>query len=70
LAEYLDHITTQKETYDIISLNYYDSELYADLIVKANPEYAGVLVFDANVRLSIPVMESVKPESAAPWRRP
>ena len=69
MDDYLEHTTTQKETFDIIALNYYDNENQAGLISQANPKYADVLVFDAGIKLQIPILKTAPPESLPPWRR-
>ena len=44
--------------------------MMAGEIIKANPDYADVLVFDGTVQLRIPVFENAaQPETLAPWRR-
>ena len=68
MADYLEHTTTQKEAYDAISLVYYGDEAYAGLIAMANPGYADVIMFDANITLRIPMLAAAPPSSLPPWR--
>lgn len=65
------YITSQSDTYDLIAYDLYGNEFLASDIVALNPEYAGVLVFDAGVELKVPVYDDPSDaERVAPWRRP
>ena len=68
MDDYIEHLTIQKDAYDSISLLYYGDEAHAGLIAMANPEYADVLMFDANIRLRVPVLAAAPPSSLPPWR--
>lgn len=44
--------------------------MLAHYIVEFNPDYADVLIFDANVALRLPIVEGAEtPETLPPWRR-
>lgn len=60
------HITAQGETFFIIALQYYDDEKFAHHIANANMKYANVLVFDADIDLEIPDIETA--DDKPPWR--
>lgn len=63
-------ITVEGDTFDAIALEYYTDEMQASLIIQANPDYCDVLIFEAGVRLKIPIVENVDlPETLPPWRR-
>ena len=48
----------------------YGEENLAHYIIEFNPDYADVLIFDANVRLLLPIVENVEtPDTLPPWRR-
>lgn len=65
-----NYTTSQGDTWDIISLINYGSELYADTLVAANRGYKSVGIFGAGVVLSIPALESKKASAnLPPWRR-
>ena len=67
---YVDYVTRLGDTFDLLALQAYNDEFMASEIIKANPDYADVLVFDANVALRLPVFASAtQTESLAPWRR-
>lgn len=62
--------TVQGDTFDSLALIAYDDEFKASLIMQANPDYCGTLIFDAGVTLRIPVLDGA--EAAAtlpPWRQ-
>lgn len=67
---YKTHITVEGDSFDLIALRYYDDEKLASEIIKANPEYCDVLIFDSGIALQIPDSVSVTiPETLPPWRR-
>lgn len=63
------YTTIAGDTYDILALDVYNDEMLAGGLIKANPDYSGVLVFDAGVRLWIPYVEERAPATLPPWRR-
>ena len=65
----LFYMTVQGDTFDMIALDYYNDEHLAMTLAQANPDYAGVIVFDAGVRLRIPVIEQAAASSLPPWKR-
>ena len=65
-----EHITIDGDTFDLLALRYYSEETLASTIIRANPAYCDVLIFDAGVRLVIPDVETVAmPQTLPPWRR-
>ena len=69
LGEYFEYTTMQGDTFDILALDAYNDEFRADTIIKANPEYSDVVVFDAGVTLKIPVIEEQPSNTLPPWKR-
>lgn len=63
------YTTIAGDTYDILALDVYNDELLAAEIIRANPDYSGVLVFDAGVQLWVPYIEERAPATLPPWRR-
>ena len=64
------HITVDGDTFDLLALHYYNDEKLASDIIRANPNYCDVLIFDAGVELHIPDAAAVSPpETLPPWRR-
>lgn len=65
-----EHITVDGDTFDALALQYYDDEKLASEIIRSNPDYCDVLIFEAGVVLSIPETSTITmPETLPPWRR-
>lgn len=65
-----EYITVEGDTFDSLALLFYDEEKLASEIIKANPDYCDVLIFEAGITLIIPDVSSVTfPETLPPWRR-
>ena len=73
MAEIIGHqIYTTKEgdAFDSITLEFYDDEMQASLLMQENPDQCDVLIFDAGVELKIPIMDAAEtPDTLPPWRR-
>ena len=67
--EYFEYITTQGDTFDILALDAYNDSFKSSLIIQANPQYANVLVFDAGVKLKIPIISTEPASTLPPWKR-
>ncbi len=66
---FLEYKTQAGDTFDSLALTMYNEEKLARHIIDFNPEYSDVIVFDANVPLRLPILESVEtPETLPPWR--
>lgn len=64
------HITAEGDTFDALSLEYYNDEKLASTIIQANPDHCATLIFEAGVSLTIPDVSAVTyPETLPPWRR-
>ena len=63
--------TTQGDTWDIISLNAYGSEMQTGLLVQANQQHASTAIFSAGVVLQVPDLPATASDNAnlPPWRR-
>lgn len=69
VTAYLNYKTRAGDTFDALALTMYNEEKLAKYIIEFNPDYADVIVFDANVALRLPIIESVEtPETLPPWR--
>ncbi len=64
-----DYTTMAGDTFDMIALDAYNDEFQSVKIIRANPQYAGVVVFDAGVVLRIPYLEETPPDTLPPWKR-
>lgn len=64
------YTTREGDTFDLLSLRFYNEEKLANHIIEANPDYADVVVFSGGINLTIPVIEEPElTETKAPWRR-
>lgn len=63
------HVTNQGETWDTISLDYYESPYHIKELIECNHQYSDVLVFDEGVELNIPILEEELSNTLAPWKR-
>ncbi|AYO30257.1 MULTISPECIES: tail protein X [Clostridia] len=69
IVNYFEYTTMQGDTFDMLALDAYNDEFKAHLIIQANPQYAGVLVFDAGIKLKIPIIEQEAAATLPPWKR-
>jgi len=66
----LNYTTSKGDTFDILAFVFYDDPLLASVIIQANPDYSDVLIFDDNVELYIPEIDTTEiPETLPPWRQ-
>ena len=62
------YITIQDDTWDVVSLKNYNSELYVADLIKANSKYRELIFFPAGLVLNIPdVVETVN-INLPPWK--
>ncbi|GAV21614.1 tail protein X [Carboxydothermus pertinax] len=64
-----EYITVQGDTWDIIALKVYGSEMYMTKLIEANPEHRETVFFSANVKLKVPEIETPIPTTLPPWKR-
>ena len=70
ITGYKPYTTREGDTFDALALEMYGEERLSHYIIEFNPDYADVLIFDANVELLLPVVEEAEtPETLPPWRR-
>lgn len=66
----MTYTTVQGDTWDIVSKKVYGTEFRTDVLMKANPDVANVLIFSSGVQLVIPEVEDVDQfDSLPPWKR-
>lgn len=65
------YTTVQGDTWDIVSLKNYDSELFTHKLVEANYKYRKVGVFGSGTVLTVPDVDTTEIQSTnlPPWRR-
>ena len=67
---YKEYTTRAGDTFDMLALAMYNEEKLAHYIIEFNPQFAGVVVFEANVPIRLPIVENVEtPATLPPWRR-
>ena len=66
---YDEYETIQGDTFDSISLDFYDEEYYSSEIINANPDFFFFLVFESGILLKIPIIDIQSNESLPPWKR-
>ena len=70
VTAYKEYTTREGDTFDALALEMYGEETLAHYIIEFNPDYADVLIFEANVQLRLPIVENVEtPDTLPPWRR-
>ena len=70
ITGYVDYETTAGDTYDMLAFAAYNDEMKSSYIAQANRLHIDTLIFDAGVKIRIPVLDiSDKPETLPPWRR-
>lgn len=70
VKKYDEYVTKAGDTYDALAIAAYNDEKMASYIVQANPMYMETLVFDAGVKLKMPVLDIAdRPDTLPPWRR-
>lgn len=65
------YTTSQGDTWDVISLEHYGTEVFASELIKANYEHRDVAIFSAGIVLTIPTIAaaSITNTNLPPWRR-
>lgn len=62
--------TVLGDTWDIVSKKSYGTEFRTDVLMKANPDVANVIVFPSGVQLIVPEIDIVEQfDSLPPWKR-
>ncbi len=70
VKDYQEYVTKQGDTYDALALDAYDDERMASHIIQANLQYMDTLIFDAGIKLRLPVLDNIeRPATLPPWRR-
>lgn len=70
VTTYKEYTTREGDTFDALALEMYGDESLAHYIIEFNPDFADVLIFEANVALRLPIVENVEtPDTLPPWRQ-
>lgn len=66
----MTYSTVQGDTWDIVSKKLYGTEYRTDVLMKANPDHADVIMFSSGVHLIVPEIDDVEQfDSLPPWKR-
>lgn len=63
------YITSQGDTWDMISYKVYGNEKHVDKLIQANLLHKETIIFKANVKLNIPEVQTIQQSSLPPWKR-
>lgn len=64
-----NYTTIQGDTWDIISLKQYGSEMYVTNLIEANSKHRKTIYFSAGIVLNIPVVEQNQDNiNLPPWK--
>ena len=71
VTDYMEYDTEYGDTFDSMAFQFYTDEQLSSEIIKANPDYADVLIFEEeSATLKIPIFDAVTmPDTLPPWRR-
>lgn len=62
--------TISGDTWDAISYRVYGSEFYVNELINANLQHIDTFIFNANITLNIPDIDTAINEQLPPWERP
>lgn len=65
--DYESYKTKKGDTWDMLSLLFYDSEYFIPELLKANPNYRKAFILDEGIILKIPVLENEEAEDIPEW---
>lgn len=63
------YVTNQGDTWESISMDFYGTPYKMAELIQCNSAYSDTLIFEGNIKLSIPILEEETAESLAPWKR-
>jgi phage tail protein X len=63
------YTTIQGDMWDGIAKKTLNSEYYMSDLIEANPEYKTIVIFPANIALTIPDIPTPLPQNLPPWKR-
>lgn len=65
----MTYTTVQGDMWDTIAYKVYGNEQSLILLMRANPVHLRTVVFDAGVRLTVPVLPPDATTGLPPWKR-
>lgn len=68
--EYKTYIAKAGDTWDLIALRLWSRETLMHLLIAANPNLAGIVIFEGGEKVRLPMIEEpLNKETLPPWRR-
>ena len=73
MTTFQEYVTREGDRWDVIAWLYYRNPFDYERIIRANPEYIGLLTLRSGLTLRVPVVEdetpTIAPANLPPWRR-
>ena len=69
MDNYFNYTTQQGDIFDILALDFYNDSFKSTVLIQANPQYSAVIVFNAGVKLKIPIIAADPASTLPPWKR-
>ena len=63
------YTTIQGDMWDSIAYKVYGSEAGMNILLEANQQFAGIVIFPANIVLQVPEYTAPESSKLPPWRR-
>lgn len=64
-----EYRTFQGDTWDMIAYKTLGNERHFPLMMRANPEWSDVVIFDAGIILAVPALPEEISDDLPPWKR-
>lgn len=62
------YITKQGDMWDLIAYRMYGNEYKMHVLMDANPDHITTVIFPAGIVLTIPAIDTEKPQNLPPWK--
>ncbi|MDE5759284.1 MAG: tail protein X [Allobaculum sp.] len=70
ILRYYEYTTVAGDTFDQLALRFYNDEYKMSQIIAFNPDHWDTLIFEAGVKLKIPILETMPWSDSSPaWRK-
>lgn len=67
---YFNYTAKAGDTWDSVAFMAYKEERMAHHVIKANPKYIDVIIFEGGELLKIPIVDEIEtPKTLPPWRQ-
>lgn len=67
---FFEYVAKAGDTWDSIAFKAYKTERMAHYIIRANPKYINILIFEGGEVLKVPIVDEIEtPKTLPPWRR-